>query len=124
MLKLKAGRSIAKAYTVEEKERMLAEAKKARSPHLSRHHAPVSVERSLPARNAKGNCSEMATVTQSFEGVSPQKSTQSVISDAHRGVKKSRKSKILIGSSGRTRTYNPSVNRGIINRGVRMLSTE
>ena len=33
MLKLKAGReSIAKAYTVEEKERMLAEAKKARSP--------------------------------------------------------------------------------------------
>jgi integrase len=34
MLKLKAGRSIAKAYTVEEKERMLAEAKKARSPHI------------------------------------------------------------------------------------------
>ena len=34
MLKLRAARSIAKAYTSEEKERMLPEAKKARSPHI------------------------------------------------------------------------------------------
>ena len=30
----------------------------------------------------------------------------------------------LIGSSGRTRTYNPSVNSAVVRLGVRMLSTE
>jgi hypothetical protein len=29
-----------------------------------------------------------------------------------------------IGSSGRTRTYNPSVNSRMVNSGARMLSTE
>jgi hypothetical protein len=41
----------------------------------------------------------------------PQESPQSGISEDHRGVRRGRKSKILFGSSGRTRTYNPSVNR-------------
>ena len=34
VLKLKAGRSIAKAYTDQEKERMMTEARRARSPHI------------------------------------------------------------------------------------------
>jgi integrase len=40
----------------------------------------------------------------------PQKSPQSSFSEVHRGVERRRKSKKIIGSSGRTRTYNPSVN--------------
>jgi len=35
-----------------------------------------------------------------------------------------RKSKKIIGSSGRTRTYNPSVNRGIVKPGKPMISKE
>jgi integrase len=75
-----------------------------------RSHAQVPVENSNAAMNSKGDYSELPRVTQGFEGVSPQKSPQSAIFEVHRGVKKGRKSKILIGSSGRTRTYNPSVN--------------
>jgi integrase len=45
-----------------------------------------------------------------FEGGYPQKSPQSAISEVRRGVKKSRKLLKITGSSGRTRTYNPSVN--------------
>ena len=75
-----------------------------------RSHAPVPVGTSNAGMNSRGNHSEIPTITQGFEGVSPQKSPQSVVSEVHRGVKKVRKSKILIGSSGRTRTYNPSVN--------------
>ena len=40
----------------------------------------------------------------------PQKPPKSAISELHRGVKNGRKSKILVGFSGRTRTYNPLVN--------------
>ena len=54
--------------------------------------------------------SESTTINQHFEGVYPQKSPQSGISEGHRGVYKARKYKKTIGSSGRTRTYNPSVN--------------
>jgi hypothetical protein len=82
-------------------------------------------------RNGRGErqepktaCSESPTITQDFEGESPQKSPQLAVSEGHRGATKARKPKILIGSSGRTRTYNPSVNWGIINRGACMLSTE
>ncbi len=66
----------------------------------------------------------MPNNTQAFEGESLQKSLQSRNFEGHRGVEKARKSKILIGSSGRTRTYNPSVNRGIIKHGTSMLSME
>jgi hypothetical protein len=56
------------------------------------------------------DCSESPETTHDFEGVYPQKSPQSVVSEVHRGVVRNRKSKKIIGSSGRTRTYNPSVN--------------
>jgi integrase len=63
------------------------------------------------ANNAENLYSETPTNTQHFDVGYPQKSPQSGISEDHRGVKRGRKSKILFGSSGRTRTYNPSVNR-------------
>jgi hypothetical protein len=56
------------------------------------------------------DCAESTTITQHFEGEYPQKSPQSAVSESHRGLVRSRKSKKIIGSSGRTRTYNPSVN--------------
>ena len=62
---------------------------------------------------AAEDCSGSTAITQDFEAGYPQKSPQSGISQGHRGVYRRRKSKNLIGSSGRTRTYNPSVNRGI-----------
>ena len=65
----------------------------------------------IPAANsAEILYSESPTNTQHFDVGYPQKSPQSGISEDHRGVKRGRKSKILFGSSGRTRTYNPSVN--------------
>jgi hypothetical protein len=52
--------------------------------------------------------------TQHFEEVeSLRKSLQCNVFEGHRGVGRGRKSLKLIGSSGRTRTYNPSVNRTI-----------
>ena len=54
----------------------------------------------------KTECSESPTITQDFEGEYPQMSPQLAISEVHRGVRKARKSKILIGSSGRTRINN------------------
>jgi hypothetical protein len=47
---------------------------------------------------------------QHFAGQSLQKSLQSAVSEGHRAVYRNRKSLKRIGSSGRTRTYNPSVN--------------
>ena len=64
---------------------------------------------------SNGDYSELPTVRQHFDVEYPQKSPQSANSEGHRGVSRSRKSKNLIGSSGRTRTYNPSVNRTINN---------
>ena len=60
--------------------------------------------------NAKEQCSESPTNTQVFEGEYPQKSPQSGVFEGHRGVYRRRKLLKRIGSSGRTRTYNPSVN--------------
>ena len=57
-----------------------------------------------------GDCSGLPTTAQGFDLGSPQNPPQSEISEVHRGVGRGRKPKILIGSSGRTRTYNPSVN--------------
>jgi integrase len=45
-----------------------------------------------------------------FDPGYPQKSPQSGVFASHRGIVRERKSKKRIGSSGRTRTYNPSVN--------------
>ena len=56
------------------------------------------------------DCSEIPANTHGFEGESLQKSLQSCNFGGHRGTGRSRKSKKIIGSSGRTRTYNPSVN--------------
>jgi|SRR5579862_6205678 len=53
---------------------------------------------------------ESPVVAQDFEGGYPQKSPQSGVFEGHRSVYRGRKSKKIIGSSGRTRTYNPSVN--------------
>ena len=60
--------------------------------------------------NAKKQCSESPANTQAFEGEYPQKSPQSAVLEHHRSVYRSRKSLRRFGSSGRTRTYNPSVN--------------
>jgi len=68
-------------------------------------------------RNGRGvksppklDCPELPTIRQHFEGEYPQKSPQLANSAVHRGVMRGGKSKKIIGSSGRTRTYNPSVN--------------
>jgi hypothetical protein len=58
--------------------------------------------------------------TQRVEGESLQKSPHSGDFGGHRGICKRRKSKKIIGSSGRTRTYNPSVNSRIVKYGVSM----
>ncbi len=56
------------------------------------------------------NCAESPVNTQGFAEAWSQKSPQSGVFEVHRGVSRNRKSKKRIGSSGRTRTYNPSVN--------------
>jgi len=58
----------------------------------------------------KSDCSESPATAQHFDVEYPQKSPQSFISEVHRGAVRNRKSKKIFGSSGRTRTYNPSVN--------------
>lgn len=63
---------------------------------------------SKTAMNSKGDYSGIPTVTQGFEGASPQNPLQSAISEGHRGVVKPRKSKNLFGSSGRTRSLRSS----------------
>ena len=77
---------------------------------LKNNHATAQPTNSARAKKTEQQCSELPVNTQHFEGESLQKSLQSCNSEGHRGVTKARKSKILIGSSGRTRTYNPSVN--------------
>ena len=67
-------------------------------------------KRAATEGNGPQQRAESPAVAQGFEGAYPQKSPQSGISEDHRGVYRRRKSKKLIGSSGRTRTYNPSVN--------------
>jgi integrase len=82
------------------------------------------MEGAVVANSIEGDCSELPTKNQGFEMVYPQKSPQSLVSEGHRGVVKARKYKKTIGSSGRTRTYNPSVNRALIKPGARVFSTE
>jgi len=62
------------------------------------------------AENAEQKCSESPVSSRDFEGDYPQKSPQSGVLEGHRAVYRNRKSLKIIGSSGRTRTYNPSVN--------------
>ena len=64
---------------------------------------------------AKQQYSDLPANTRGFEGESLQKSLQSCNFEGHRGVGRDRKLLKGIGSSGRTRTYNPSVNRTINN---------
>ena len=52
--------------------------------------------------NAKSECSELPVFTRDFEGGYPQKSPQSGILEGHRGVYRNRKSKKIIGSSGKS----------------------
>jgi integrase len=74
-------------------------------------HRPQGFRIGRAAKSAsETDCAESPTITQHFEGEYPQKSPQSASSELHRGKMRIRKSKKLIGSSGRTRTYNPSVN--------------
>jgi hypothetical protein len=77
---------------------------------------PMIEQRSARTKNSRdlvnfeGNCSELPATTRGFEGVSLQNPLQSTVLEGHRGVYRKRKSKKITGSSGRTRTYNPSVN--------------
>ena len=52
----------------------------------------------------------LPTVAHQVDGQYPQKSPQALKNEAHRRARKARKLLKGIGSSGRTRTYNPSVN--------------
>ena len=61
-------------------------------------------------QNSNQQCSLTITNTQGFDLRSPQKSPHSGVFEGHRGVGKGSKSLKINGSSGRTRTYNPSVN--------------
>jgi hypothetical protein len=80
------------------------------SKRAGKKRAAAKNENTPAANNAENLYSESPTNAQHFDVEYPQKSPQSGISEDHRGVKRGRKSKILFGSSGRTRTYNPSVN--------------
>jgi integrase len=89
-----------------------------KSPHglqngvsrLTSNNAPAQLDNSATAKKTESHYSELPMITQHSEGESLQKSLQSCNLEGHRGAVKPRKSKNLIGSSGRTRTYNPSVN--------------
>ena len=68
-----------------------------------RRRATAKTGNARAANKADLPCSESPTITQDFDVGYPQKSPQSGVSEDHRGVRRGRKSKILIGSSGRTR---------------------
>ena len=70
----------------------------------------TSIGNSIAAQTEHEQRSGSPTNTQGFDVEYPQKSPQSSVLEAHRGVVRGGKSKKRIGSSGRTRTYNPSVN--------------
>ena len=89
-----------------EDSRSANEAKSVGFPHRAKAFRNGNEVKSKPGLDYP----EPPTISQHFEGEYPQKSPQSVISEVHRGVVRNRKSKKIIGSSGRTRTYNPSVN--------------
>ena len=64
---------------------------------------------STTEENRSQEHAESPVITQVFEGEYPQKSPQSGVFEGHRGACRRRKSLKLIGSPGRTRTYNPSI---------------
>jgi hypothetical protein len=68
-------------------------------PHRDRGYRNGRVVKSEPIVH----CPELPTMAQHFEGEYPQKSPQLVVSEVHRGAVRNRKSKKIIGSSGRTR---------------------
>jgi integrase len=70
----------------------------------------VGTENLNPAEIAEQRRAELPANTQGFEGESLQKSLQSCNFGGHRRVGRGAKSLKINGSSGRTRTYNPSVN--------------
>jgi len=74
------------------------------------HNSAAAIEDFDSAANREKQCSEMPAISRGFEGESLQKSLESADFGGHRGTGRGRKSLKLIGSSGRTRTYNPSVN--------------
>ena len=61
-------------------------------------------------KNAPQHYAQLPINTHAFEGESPQKSPQPGVLEGHRAVYRKRKLLKGFGSSGRTRTYNPSVN--------------
>ena len=77
-----------------------------------------SIVQKQPAEpvEAEQNHAPLPTVTQQIEGEYPQKSPQSGNLGKVCGGKKERKSLKRIGSSGRIRTYNPSVNSRMLYR--------
>jgi len=79
-------------------------------PPPTKHEATAQPTISVAAKETEQHCSELPMITRPFAGESLQKSLQSCNFGGHRGVLMGRKSKKRIGSSGRTRTYNPSVN--------------
>jgi integrase len=74
------------------------------------NHATAQSANSATVKKTAQQCSELPVNTQHFEGESLQKSLQSCNFEGHRGVVRGRKLLKGFGSSGRTRTYNPSVN--------------
>ena len=80
------------------------------TPRPSDDHSSTESANAVTAKKTEQHYSELPMITQGFEEESLQKSLQSCSFEGHRGVVRNRKSKKIIGSSGRTRTYNPSVN--------------
>jgi integrase len=73
-------------------------------------HAPTLGNESVAPESAEGDCSELPGDTRDSEGGYPQKSPPLGVLEGHRSAYRKRKLLKGIGSSGRTRTYNPSVN--------------
>ena len=76
----------------------------------SRRREMMQTDKTVAAKSGASQCLELPANTRGFEGESLQKSLQSCNFGGHRRVGRGRKSLKRIGSSGRTRTYNPSVN--------------
>jgi len=84
------------------------------SKRAAKKRVAAKSENTPAADNTEILYSESPTNTQHFDVGYPQKSPQSGNSEICREGRRGRKSKILFGSSGRTRTYNPSVNSRIL----------
>jgi hypothetical protein len=76
------------------------------------------------AQNSNQGCSLSIRNERGFDLRSPQKSPHSGDLGGHRGVGRGAKSLKINGSSGRTRTYNPSVNSGVKLRNINNLAAQ